>query len=182
MKTCNIVTALISLFAIAIDRVTCSSDSIKPDFIPLFRYSHPSTGDHLYQTPLSELGTGYSDYRSEGNIGYLSTGPHPDYSPLYRYEHPESCDHIFTTLAEHRNSYSGYILEEVVGYVGDFPGANFLPIHSYYNPAIPDHFYTNSYDEIGSGEGNGYEYEGIIGYSRVEPSKQTRRASVRGSL
>ena len=71
--------------------------------VPLYRYYHPTSNDHLYTTDASEIGTTYlhvtgkHGYRSEGIAGYCFPSPRLGTIPLYRYWHPARQDHFYTT-------------------------------------------------------------------------------------
>ena len=148
----------------------CKSSKATHSEVPLFRYYHPSAGDHFYTTSFQELGNGKTGWKYEGIQCRILSARVRNSVPLYRYWNNGN-DHFYTTNANEIGTTTygqvgryGYKSEGVTGYCFPTRQAGTIPLYRYWNGR--DHFYTTDMNEIGTiaygqtGK-HGYKSEGI---------------------
>jgi hypothetical protein len=127
----------------------------------------------LYQSFWSYLINGKETpnvWTDEGNIGQVYNFKAQGTVPLYRLFNGSV--HMFTIdPAERANIIAtlGYHDEGISGYVFSTEVAGSQPVYRYRGTTSTGHFFTTNYNEIGSGSGYGYVYEGIAYYD-LSPS------------
>jgi len=132
------------------------------EVVPVFRFFHPGTSDHLYTIEPEAEARVIQQYKREGIEFYVATRPGPDLVPLYRYYKPHSKGHYYATSRRAGERFHAE-LESLLGYIAAEPRRGLVPLHEWYNPDADRHFYTTQ----PSGEHApraGYRHEGVVGY------------------
>jgi subtilisin family serine protease len=131
----------------------------------IFRWRHPTRGDHFYTPDPSGEFALSSGYISEGVFFRLFPAGTPDTRTFYRWANYTSGDHFYTTdpSGEFAPS-SGYTPEGNIGFIATKKiSSRTVELFRWRHPETGDHFYTTS----PSGErapSSGYISEGIAGW------------------
>lgn len=84
----------------------------------IYRWYHPSSGDHFYTADEGGEEAPKNGYKSEGTAWYMFERPKTGTVPLCCWFSPRNGDHFYTTNPKGRLApTSGYIFEGITGYL-----------------------------------------------------------------
>ncbi len=138
---------------------------------PVYHRRHPTSGDSLYTTMLSEAEGAAAWFGFTEDLGIAfraATSSATGLSPVYRLYSPGTNSHFWTIDAGERQSAMtnyGYTTDEGIGYHASMTaGPCLVPLYRLVNMGTSKHHYTVSVAEKNSMAANGWTDEGLKFY------------------